>query len=234
MRSRTWYVGVLTAMMVAVVLRAPGLQREISHDEAYSWLAFASVSYEHVLTAYRVPNNHILHSVAMRAAAQFLGGQEEWVVRLPAFAAGIATIPVVAGLATTALGSPVAGAVAAWVVALHPAQATYSQSARGYTLLVLCSALAWWGGLLGLRGRRGMWGLFAVAGFLATWTLPSAIFLVIGFGAWSVVTAWRRGDRRMLAAGLLATGLSGGAILLACASVLGDLAAASERWGVHV
>ena len=234
MSLRTRCLGVLGAVAVAVALRAPGLQREISHDEAYSWLAYASVSYAQVLTAYNVPNNHILHSAAMRAAAQMLGGHEEWVLRLPAFAAGIATIPVSAGLAATALASPAAGVAAAWLVALHPVQAGYTQSARGYSLLVLWSTLTWWAGLLALAGRRGMWFLFAIAGFLATMTLPSAVFLIIGVGAWSAVTAWRRGDRRTLVDALLATGLTGAAILLGHARVLTDMTAASERWGVHV
>ena len=37
--ARAWILG---AIMVAIVVRAPGLDREITHDEAYSWLKYAS------------------------------------------------------------------------------------------------------------------------------------------------------------------------------------------------
>lgn len=193
MSRRAVYSWVLGATIVAIVVRLPGLDREITHDEAYSWLGYASMPYATLLSTYDMPNNHLLHSAAMRLSSRMFGGDQEWVLRAPAFVAGVVTIPMMAGLATAALGSPVAGIVAAWWMALHPSHISYSNTARGYALLVLFGALSWWSVVLAFQGRPRFWIVFAVAAFLATWTIPSGVFLLLALGGWALVTAWRRG-----------------------------------------
>jgi 4-amino-4-deoxy-L-arabinose transferase-like glycosyltransferase len=103
----------MLALLATIAVRAPDLDREITHDEAYSWLGFASLSYEQIFTTYHLPNNHILHSDLMRLSSQVFGGTQEWMLRAPAFVAGVAAVPVMAGLAASALGSPATGVVAA-------------------------------------------------------------------------------------------------------------------------
>ena len=225
---------VLLAILAAIAVRAPGLDREITHDEAYSWLRYASISYEQIFTTYHQPNNHILHSALMRLSSQLFGGQQEWMLRAPAFVAGVAAVPVMSGLAASALGSPLAGVVAAWCLALHPTHISYSQSARGYSLLVLLASLSWWAALLGLQGRRWLWVAFGVAAFLATWTLPSGAILLLALGGSCAATMWYRkglvGAWPAVAATLVAAMASG----LAYGQVFDELMAASQRWGLQV
>jgi hypothetical protein len=225
---------ILGAVVTAILVRAPGLNREITHDEAYSWLGFASISYAHIFTDYKLPNNHILHSAAMRLASQLLDGHQEWVLRAPAFIAGVAAVPVSAGLATAALGSPIAGVIAAWWVALHPAHVNYSQTARGYSMLALFAALSCWAGLQAVGGGHPiLWGAAASAAFLSAWTLPSGAFLLAGLGGWSVFEIWRR--RRTLSwPALLAVASGFIALGAAYLPVWEQLQGAAARWGIKV
>lgn len=223
---------VVGATIAAAALRVPGIDREITHDEAYSWVRYASVSYEQVFGTYHLPNNHILHTALMRLSAGVFGTQDEWVLRLPALVAGVASVPVAAALATTALASPLAGVVAAWCLALHPSHIAYSQSARGYSMVVLFVSLSWWASLHGLGGRRFFWIAFALAAFLASWTLPSAALFVPAMGGISVALLWRRHGAAAAWPAVAATGVGAVAGLLAYWPVLGDLLQATQVWGI--
>lgn len=231
---RRIHAAIAVAVVVGSALRFFALDCEIGHDEAYSWLVYASVSYADVFTTYDLPNNHILHSALMRLASQAFAGQSEWMLRTPALLAGVAAIPVTAGLAMAALGSPVAGAVAAWCLALHPSHIAYSQSARGYSMLVLFAAVSLWAALIAIRGGRVMWVVFAGAAWLATWTLPSAALFLLSAGSSCVVLTWRRDGISGVAAPLLATAGAGLASAAAYWPVFDDLLNASRVWGVQV
>lgn len=233
--SATARKALLGVVVVAAALRVPGLNRDISHDEAYSWTGFASQSYGMLLTSYQVPNNHILHTAAMRLASQVLGSDEEWVLRLPAYLAGVAAVPAVAALTGAVLASPTAAVVAGVWVAVHPAAITYSRTARGYSQLLLLTTLAWW---LMVRARSTDstrdWVAYAVAGFLASWTLPSGALAVAGLGLWATVDAWRQDGWRVARRPVAATVVAGAASLVAYADVFAELREASEQWGVDV
>ncbi|MBQ35936.1 MAG: hypothetical protein CME04_06060 [Gemmatimonadaceae bacterium] len=225
---------ILLATLAAVLLRVPRLDQEITHDEAFSWLGYAVESYEQIFTTYHQPNNHILHTALMRLSSQVFDGHDEWMLRAPAFVSGVATVPATAGLVAAALGSPTAGVVAAWHLALHPSHVSYSTSARGYSSLVLWTTLAWWSALIAQRGRRWFWLGFGAAGLLATWTLPSGGLFLLSLGGWS---AWRARKDHGAGNGAFAAGTVLTASLASLAAygyVLDDLLTASERWGTKV
>jgi predicted membrane-bound mannosyltransferase len=219
------------ALGVACLLRLQGMGDPLSHDEVYTWEVFASQPYGTIVTHYPVPNNHIFHSLLVRLSSE-LFGQSEWTIRLPALLAGLLSVPALFVLGTALFHDRKAGLVAAWLLTLGPVHIYYSHSARGYTLLVLLSILAWFCLCRGLRGGASWWFGYVSAGFLAAYTIPSGILYLFSLAVWSVAMsirqrAWRE-TKVLLGINALVVLLAG----LAYWPVREQLVGAGEQWGV--
>lgn len=225
------YFLLLGIVALGAFLRLQHLDADLSHDEIYTWQVFASQSYQEIVTSYFVPNNHILHTLAVRLIAQCLG-HDAITLRLPAFFAGILALPAIYLLTRTIFNSTLAGFFAMFLLALAPSHIDYSHQARGYSMLLLFSVLhllgAWWS----LRRHPLWWGLYIFSGFLAIYTIPSAVYHVIPLNLWLLLVSWQdknyRQSLKTLLAGLVIFILA----LLAYAPVLSELAAASQHWGI--
>lgn len=105
---------------------------------------FREFGFGRTLHEYRMPNNHVLHSVLARVSVGvwriFRDPQahpfSEPALRFPAFLFGIASVGALA-LLLKELGMPRAGVIAAFLLAIHPWHIRYASEARGYGL-VLC------------------------------------------------------------------------------------------------
>jgi hypothetical protein len=233
--SSVFWIGVIGAMIFVGALACQRLNFGLAHDEDLS--ARRAIVGEYIITEdgsvlppqlkwrntffdYRKPTNHVLYSVLARSAwtgwlAVAPGGDwqiREWVVRLPAWLAGIAAVLVLAVLVTT-LGGELAGVTAAWLLALHPWFLRYSSEARGYSLLLLLlpGMLLFW--LRATSENLWRWWLaFGACQFLLLWVFPAAIYILAVLNS---LTAWwlikersgHRGDtkfRRWLMATLMA------------------------------
>jgi hypothetical protein len=134
---------------------------------------------------YRTPTNHVAYSVAARASngawRALAGGApeafDERALRLPALLAAAAAV-VALGFLVHALGFPAAAPAAAFLLAIHPWHVRYGADARGYSFVVLLTALA---ALLLLRAlREDRWRLWLGAGAAHAallWTLPIAVYV---------------------------------------------------------
>jgi hypothetical protein len=181
------------------------------YDESVTYLYFASQSWTTVVSSYTYPNNHVFHSLLVKAFASVLG-DDPWVLRLPAFIAGVAMIPV-----TYAIGRRLFGSAAAYLgaalVSVSGALTFYSTNARGYTMVCL-AALILANALLELRERpsTAQWSVVVIALALGAWTVPVMIYPAGGLALWFVLSALRddtsqpRSDlARFVLAGLAAT-----------------------------
>ena len=180
-------------VLVLIVLTAGGaaaraayLSTPMRYDEAHSFLVYASAPWRAIVETYDLPNNHVLHTLGMHFAWVGLG-DAPWVLRLPAFLAGVGCIPAAYLLGREASGRS-AGLWAAALVCGSSMLIQYSANGRGYslaTLLVLCGAAC---GAIALRtGRWAWWAGFAALATLALYTLPSA---AIGIAVMAVWLAW--------------------------------------------
>src|SRR5581483_2195620 len=149
------------------LLRIPLLTRPMGADESASFLYYASHPLPVSLTIYGSPNNHILHSVLMRLSF-LLFGREEWALRLPAFLAGVALVPLTY-LAARAL-SERGALIAAAFSAAAPVLIDYSTDARGYTLLC-CFVL-----LCTVAMARSQVVPFAISAALGFYTIPVMLY----------------------------------------------------------
>ena len=257
--SAVFWVGVIGAMIFVGSLASQRLNFGLAHDEDLS--ARRAIVGEYIVTEdgsvlppelkwrntffdYRKPTNHVLYSVLARSAWTAWGvfapaGDvhiREWVLRLPAWLAGISAVLVLAVLVAR-IGGELAGVTSAWLLALHPWFLRYSSEARGYTLLLLLvpGMLLFW--LRATRENLWRWWLgFGACQFLVLWVYPAAIYILIilnGLTAWWLTRerTGKTGDvrfRRWLAANLMAAMAATQAMLPLVPQLLNYLKTAPE------
>jgi len=194
-----WPIVVLT--VIAALLRIPVLSRPMGSDEAATFLYYASHPLPVALTVYGSPNNHILHSALMHLS-YLLFGRAEWALRLPAFVAGVAIVPLtwIAARSVARRGAILAASFAA----VAPVLIDYSTDARGYTMLC-CFALICTAAMARIvrDGSRGPIALFAVSAALGFWTVPVMLYPFVMLGIWGLITPRRRSAAIALAAAVV-------------------------------
>ena len=144
------------------------------------------------LFSYESPNNHVLHTLAAYLSVTVLG-IEPWAVRMPAFLAGVAIIPVGATLARRLVWSlterlsagNLAGLWAAALLAGSSILVEYSINARGYSMLCLATLVQ---GLFGLSIGRNVrnvraWLGWALTGALGLYVMPTMAYAIAISGA---------------------------------------------------
>lgn len=165
---------VILLTVVAAILRVPLLSRPMGSDESATFLYYASHPLSIALTIYGSPNNHILHTVLMHASWR-LFGDAEWALRLPAFIAGIAVVPLtyVASRALAQRGALLATALSATA----PALIDYSTDARGYTMLC-CFVLICVAAMAEIirSGNKTAKIIFAISAALGFYTVPVMLY----------------------------------------------------------
>jgi Dolichyl-phosphate-mannose-protein mannosyltransferase len=166
-------------------------------DESASFIYYASHPLSIALTIYGSPNNHILHSVLMHIAYRMFGSAE-WALRLPAFLAGVAIVPL------TYFAAQRGALIAAALTASAPVLIDYSTDARGYTMLCCFVLLC----LIALQ--RNAPRTFALSGALGFFTIPVMIY------PFEMLVAWgrRKAIRPAMAAIVIAAALYAPALII--------------------
>ncbi len=235
-----FWPAVLAAMMVCAVFGGLRLNSSLWDDEEYSVrrailgtyrtksdgaAGLKELPWTHTLWFYTKPTNHIFQSIlsrlslsAWRAVAR-PGGipLNEAAVRFPAYLAGILSVGAIA-LLLAKIGFAWEGALAAWLLALHPWHMRMAPEARGYALVFLLIPVVC---LLAVRvlesGRWRWWLGFALAEFLLLYTWPPAIGTLLLLNACLVIQilagARLREARAILLKRWLVSGVAAGALL---------------------
>jgi len=183
-----WTPALIALVVIGALLRLYYLGQPIRYDESVTYLYFAAHPWATVVSSYTYPNNHVLHTLLVKACVTLLG-DDPWVLRLPAFVAGIAMIPLTYSLGRRVVGSP-AALLGAALVSASGALTLYSTNARGYTMigaatLILAELM------LRLRGRPTvrLWGATALVIALGMWTVPVMLFPASGLVLWFAFSA---------------------------------------------
>lgn len=163
----TFIAAIAGITAVAAISRLAFLGEPMRYDEAYTFMRFASRSLLVVLSDYRFPNNHVLHTLGVWLAYH-LFGDAPWALRLPAFFAGILMIPAWS-MAAARFYNRQTAVITAGLLSASPILIAYSANARGYTMLGALFALT-----LGLAN------IISARNFLAAW-LALAIVAALGF-----------------------------------------------------
>ena len=168
--------------IAAAVARMPLLSRPMGTDESASFIYYASQPLWVPFTIYGSTNNHIVHSILMHISYK-LFGPAEWALRLPAFLAGLAIIPLT--YITARAISERGALLAASLAAAAPVFADYSTNARGYTLLC-CFALICTAAMAEIirTGSTRATALFAISAALGFYTVPVMLYPFVFLITW--------------------------------------------------
>jgi len=173
----------LSITVLAALNRLPYLWRPMGHDEAYTYIAFASRGLRIAITDYHLPNNHVFHTVLV-SIATWLFGDSPAVVRLPVFIAGILIVPAIYILAKSFYSREI-GLVSAAILASAPVLIDYSTNARGYMLLALFTVLLFTCGAYVVKNRNEVaWALLVLFASLGIYTNPTMIYPIAVLFAW--------------------------------------------------
>jgi len=129
----------LGLFLLAAGLRLYRLDQGFRYDEIFS-LAFFQAPWRELLTRMPIPNHHPLYSLLAKCC-WMIWGEKEWALRLPAFAFGSLTPPLLYLVGSRWIG-PRAGLLAGLFFSLALWPVWYSQDARGYSAMIFFSLLA--------------------------------------------------------------------------------------------
>lgn len=207
--------GALAAIVaLALGCRLVALAQPMRYDESVTWALFAGRSWSTIVSWYPFPNNHVLFSLLAKLTSR-LAPWSPWALRLPAFVAGIAIVPLTWEVGRRRL-DPASALGGAALAAGATSLVLYSTNARGYALEV---ALALWLVLLADRLRERdsarRWVAFALVAAAGLYTIPVMLYPMGSAALWLLLDAWPRppAERRRRVAALAAA--CAGAVLLA-------------------
>lgn len=177
--------------LLGVLFRYTFLGRPMGHDEAYTYMAFASRGMKTAITNYHLPNNHVLHTILVVISTQLFGNSPE-AIRLPAFVAGIMLIPAVYLIAVKLFDQLVALTSSAIVAAL-PVLIDYSTTARGYSLVALFTLMLTLLFLYLLENHNLIaWIAIVLVASLGLYTIPIMVYPTGMLLTWYVIIELQR------------------------------------------
>lgn len=195
LRLEKGYLLVLLCLFILTILiRGEQLNGPVYHDEAFTFMEYASHSFTTVMTDYSLPNNHVFHTILVRVAYLLLGNYP-WTIRLPAFIAGVLIIPAMFLLGWILYNKKV-GLLAATLGVFMQQLIDYATSARGYSLVTLFTVLIFGLGIyLSRHKNRAGWLLLAVFSALGFYTIPTFLYPFGILFTWFLFTAFTQPSR---------------------------------------
>lgn len=186
--DRIYLVALLVITLLALLIRLIFISQPMRHDEAYTFLAFASRSFRVVISDYHLPNNHVFHTILVYLAYHLFGNQP-WIIRLPALIAGVLAVPATYWVGNMFYDRNTAILSAALVASASPL-ISYSTNARGYTLISLFTLLILALGVL-VKDNKNLlaWILIMVFSALGFYTNPTMLYPFGILMTWLLVSA---------------------------------------------
>ncbi|NIT36455.1 MAG: hypothetical protein GTN49_08130 [candidate division Zixibacteria bacterium] len=192
-RAKPFIVAVGALFVLGTYLRVNHLCDAIRLDEATTYVLFVTKPFSEAISAYELPNNHILNTILAKLAVSAFG-PEPWSLRLPNLQAGIGVMALTAIISVRWFGRAAAVAALA-VVAVSPSVIHYSVLARGYGLMLFFGLLT----LLSIErrhagGARRAWPVAtAVSAALAFYAVPTAVLFVAPLAAYDLILTAKGG-----------------------------------------
>ena len=131
---------IVTLFLVGISLRAHQLGRALGGgDENQVLLEWVYTPLEYIVTTYGHGSggHHIFHTIVLRMMVLLFGEENELAIRFPAFAAGIACLWFIYKIANQIFRTKMVAQLALLATVVCPVHIYYSQTARGYSFLML-------------------------------------------------------------------------------------------------
>ncbi len=205
-------------LSLAALVRLPGLDTGLWFDEIQMCVELLRRSFGDLVTAYPSDNNHPGYTWSAWVTSRLLG-EHPWVLRLPAYLAGIGAPLALYRFILRVDGRSNALATSA-LLALSSHAVMFSQNARGYSALLLFTILSTDAFQRALTEEKGSaWRSYALWMGLATWMHTTAVFVALGHALVALPTYF--GSRRV--GPLAALAGAGGVSLLLHAPLLAPM-----------
>jgi uncharacterized membrane protein len=213
-------IGILFCIVIAgTISRVFFLFEPMRCDESYTFMHFAKRPLYLILSNYSLPNNHVLHSIAMHYSF-YIFGNHLWALRLPALIAGLCLIPLTY-LTAAKLYNTIAGIIAAILVASSAVLIDYSVDARGYTMVCMFTLLLI---LLAIFLQRSVnpfaWLSYSIIGALGLYTVPVMLYPIASVSAWLALLIYCENKQTIQKIRLWANLLLSLTVLSACTLLL--------------
>ncbi|MEE2987569.1 MAG: glycosyltransferase family 39 protein [Nitrospinota bacterium] len=178
--SRFSIIILIVLLILAIVLRGFGLDRSLGgFDENHYLLYFGFSPLKEIANSYFSASNHVFHTLLMRLTMLGFGEENEIAVRSVSFISGILCLGLIYKLALRIYGSIWIARTSLLIAAVCPVHILYSQTARGYGLMMFLSACTVYFALKVLEGEgkifSGPLGCPCSGSCQSTPSLPTAI-----------------------------------------------------------
>ena len=208
----------------AILIRATRLTESLWYDEIAAYFTSGVLGPGGIVTSFTEPSNHVAHTLLSWCSVSLLQNTLgfELALRVPALLFSVGAVAATAMLARVVLDRRGA-LLAAALMAVTPVAVLEGVEARGYSMMICCSALASWALLANLANERcWRWFLYGLICALGIWAHFVTAFVPIGHTAWLLWRAIRYRDPWVLrAAG--AVGLAAVLSVALYTPALGDL-----------
>ena len=204
------WAAILVCAGVGLGLRLWYLDQPMRFDEATTACLYVSAPWYLGIADYSMPNNHVFNTLLMRISIVWFGNRE-WVLRLPAFFAGLACLPLAYAYARR-MHSRAAAVLALALISVGLPFVDMATNGRGYSFVAACGlAMVLCAEVLLRRGSRLAWFGYALSAGLSLVAVPVALPFVLTSVIWALAYAWilhRRGRqvgpnlRRWVGAGI--------------------------------
>ena len=216
--AKWFWIGLMLLVLVGSAARLPLASKSLWWDELWAlkqashgqWredrrnpgeLRFVETTWDRAAWYFLKPTNHPVATLAQKASLdswRALSGAErhefsDLAVRVPSLIASAVAVFGV-GLLLRTWGMPVAGLLAAALLALHPWAIRYGVDSRAYAMLLplVPLALLWITQLHRQPWRWRWWWLLSATQFLLLWSFPNAVPLAVALFLTAAVVLWHR------------------------------------------
>ena len=190
MKSKKNYLYISTTiglLLLGLSLRVYGSERMLGGgDEAEALLGFIYHSPGQIIREYFAASNHILHSLTTHFMVSWFGEENELAIRFPSVILGFADLILIYKTASIIFPKSKVPLWSLGIIVLNPTHIYYSQTARGYGMLMFLSTAATLTLLKALTSKHKTLYLiiFSICSFLSIYTIPTNIYFIFGLAGW--------------------------------------------------
>jgi len=188
-------------LLLGALLRFYGLDRTLGttglggFDEGVDLRFYHYAPFNFIVTNYFIPyqpplgmSHHIFHSLLAHLMVVLFGEDNEIAIRMPVFLFGMGSLWLIYRIAFQLFHSLIISRIALLAATLSPIHIAYSQTARGYALIIFFSAAMIYSSIKLIESKKCLkWGIIlTLSGFLSTYTIPTNVYFAFGLALWIV------------------------------------------------
>jgi hypothetical protein len=185
-------------LIIGGILRLYGLDRTLGttgiggFDEGVDFRQYIYTSFEFIYKTYYIPgvlpglSHHVFNTFINRAMVVLFGEENEIALRFPVFLFGMGTLVLNYFAALIWFKSKTIARTSLLLTALCPIHIAYSQTIRGYSLIIFFTILISISCVKLLENPKSLkWtSIFVLTGTISLYTIPTNVYFIFGLAAW--------------------------------------------------